>query len=180
MNRLSWSLLFETLFLISSIVAQETYNLEIIWQKTGDTTFLSYGLLPTTSGDVNGDGYYDILYYGNERSWAGRAYLFYGGNNIDTIPDAVFSNSNGYDAICMGNFNGDRFDDVAIGNILDFNGYGGISIYLGSNPVDTILDYKFRGPQVGSNFGCAVASGDVNGDSFGDLIVGAYGAAPRP
>jgi hypothetical protein len=170
-----------SLFVFVSIVpAQETHNLEIIWQKTGDTTFLSYGFLPTTSGDVNGDGYCDILYYGNERSWAGRAFLFYGGNNLDTIPDAVFSNSNGYDAICMGDFNGDNFDDVALGSQNGPDGYGRVYIYLGGNPIDTICDFQIRGPQGGSLFGQAISAGDVNGDSYSDLVVGAYGAAPRP
>jgi hypothetical protein len=165
---------------VSIVLAQETHNLEIIWQKAGDTTFLSYGFLPTTSGDVNGDGYDDILYYGNERSWAGRAFLFYGGDNLDTIPDAIFSNSNGYNSVCMGDFNGDKYDDVALGNQNGPDGYGRVYIYLGGNPIDTICDFQMRGPQGGSLFGQAISAGDVNGDSFSDLIVGAYGAAPRP
>jgi len=46
--------------------------------------------------------------------------------------------------------------------------------------MDTICDYKIRGPHSGSGFGGAIGSGDVNGDNYKDLIVGACGAAPRP
>lgn len=161
-----FNLLIFNLVIYSIGFAQQTNNLQVIWVKTGDTTFFGYGFLSKTSGDVNGDGYSDILYYGNERSWAGKCFLFYGGNSIDTIPNAIFSNQNGFDALCMGDFNGDGYDDIAIGNVLEFEGFGGVYIYLGGVTIDTTCDYTIMGPHAGSIYGFGVSSGDVNGDRF--------------
>jgi hypothetical protein len=81
------------------------------------------------AGDVNGDGFEDILigsYWNNEAgSGAGQVYLIFGKTNgwaIDTsLADADASfwgeddwNGLGYDVACAGNVNGDRFDDFII------------------------------------------------------------------
>ena len=72
----------------------------------------------------------------------------------------------------MGDFNGDNFDDIALGSQNGPDGYGRVYIYLGGNPIDTICDFRDRGVSGGSYFGQAISSGDVNGDSYSDLIVG--------
>jgi hypothetical protein len=52
---------------------------------------------------------------------------------------------------------------------------GAAYVYLGGSPMDSIADLEIHGRQSGSFFGYAVAGvGDVNGDSYGDFMVGAY------
>jgi hypothetical protein len=138
---------------------------------------------------VNGDGFSDIMIVGDSAidsgpvidTFLGKCRVFYGGPNFDTIPDICLLNLEKmtFFSLHSGDINGDGFDDVILGACNNAGGYGEVLLFLGGNPMDTICDYRIRGPHDGSFFGCAVSSGDVNRDDYSDLIVGAYGAAPR-
>jgi hypothetical protein len=172
---------------VSIVLAQETHNLEIIWERgtPGDTLFFTYGS-ELSSGDFNGDGYSDIVVNGD--SWVGdpmqnicifKAYIFFGRPQLDTIPDVVIESDTTWGFLRVkgiGDINGDGFDDIALGSPHSEKVY----IFLGSNPMDTICDFLLKGPGPGANFGQAIGSGDVNGDRNSDLIIGAYMAAPMP
>jgi len=73
--------------------------------------------------------------------------------------------------------NGDGFSDVAVGSFES----GRVYVYLGSpSGLTTSPTTTIEGPDVGmglrGSFGAAVASaGDINGDGYGDLVVGAPG-----
>jgi hypothetical protein len=178
------SILFSLLFLTG--FAQETHNLEIIWERgtPGDSLFFSYGS-ELSSGDFNGDSYSDIVVKGDSAVdrlhgiYIFKAYIFFGGQQFDTFPDVVIASDTtwGFNrAKGIGDINRDGFDDLALGDRHGPDGYGRVYIYLGGNPMDTICDFQLRGPLRGSEFGYAVSSGDVNGDLFSDVIVGAYWA----
>ncbi|MGB8167133.1 MAG: Calx-beta domain-containing protein [Chthoniobacteraceae bacterium] len=91
-----------------------------------------------------------------------------------------------------GDVNGDGFDDVIVGaNLADPNGLSSGSSYvvfgraagfaanLDLSSLDGTNGFKLNGAAVADNAGAAVsAAGDVNGDGFGDLIIGALGADP--
>jgi hypothetical protein len=140
-------------------------------------------------GDVNGDGYPDIVIgapywwlggkpYGITR--AGRVYVYFGGPSMDTIPDLTMSPGSwyfnvGWSVAIAGDVNGDGFDDILVGSPDDdIDGSGRAYLYLGGAPMDTIPDAVFPGMNPRDMMGYSVASaGDVNRDVFADFLVGA-------
>ena len=77
----------------------------------------------------------------------------------------------------MGDLNGDGFDDWMISALLsDAGGYdaGRVYVYWGGPQADARPDLVLTGETAGDCFGATVAkAGDVNGDGFVDLLVGA-------
>jgi len=187
-TKLLW---FMPLFILSSFLfAQETHNLEIIWTIPQNRDLRSFGY-NLASGDVDNDGRPDIIVSadtfdesGGTTPYRGRIYLYYGNGIGDTIPDVVFKSpfvkGSTPTRVYSADINGDNFDDIIIGEEEANEGFGGITIFWGGNPIDTIPDIILMGRPMDGFFGCAIASGDVNGDSYKDLIVGAYATAPMP
>ena len=145
---------------------------------------------PKMVGDVNGDGYNDLLI--STRTWnywegvsgQGRAYLYYGGpgTSMDTTCDKTFTGENERDdfgvAGCIFDIDNDGFDDVIIGARRYNDPRGRVYLYWGGKDMDTIADQTFDGE--GGSFGCGLDAGYVNGDVYGDFIVAApyYGGKP--
>jgi hypothetical protein len=182
---------FVLFFLLNTInlFAQQTNNLQIIWSKTSPESVFGFGRC-ISGGDVNGDGYSDIMIVGDsvidlnstDSAYRGKCWIFLGGVNFDTIPDVILLNIQRtiFTTLLSTDINGDGYGDVIIGSEYNVGQYGQVLIYLGGNPMDSACDYKITGPFGGSQFGLAISSGDVNGDGFSDLIVGAYGDAVPP
>ena len=156
---------------------------------TGTAPFDQFGLSVSGAGDVNGDGYDDVLvgapFNDVGGADAGRAYVFFGGPAMNNVPDVTFtgafaSDFLGYAVAGAGDVNGDGFDDVAVGAPLHDSGgvdRGRVYIYFGGLAMDAVADVVPRGQVSGDNFGVSVAgAGDVNGDGFDDIIVGASGS----
>ncbi|MCG5440312.1 FG-GAP-like repeat-containing protein [Micromonospora foliorum] len=94
-------------------------------------------------------------------------------------------------ALVAGDFNGDRFDDLAIGNPdepdpKNQTHAGGVWVIPGSGTglvVDSAIHFNQDSPGVPDSpegfdqFGGALAAGDINGDGREDLAVGAWGEA---
>ena len=122
-------------------------------------------------GDVNGDGYDDIMLLGYQMP----PLLFFGGNPMDTIPDLVFNDYSSSPGSAIGDVNDDGFNDFSMAMHLPDSTMPLLCqpVYFGGPDVDSIPDAYLLDEQ-GSLTAALdyVTSGDVNGDGISDLITG--------
>ena len=134
---------------------------------TGSTDF---GIVIASAGDINGDGFGDIIV--GSRS-LGNAYVFTGGQSgISQSYSGVIGGF--YSSLAgAGDVNGDGFADVLVGNANANNMNGTVSLYLGSaNGLVTPAATTLTG-SVYAQLGWSVSTaGDINGDRFADVVVG--------
>ena len=153
----------------------------VLFSLGGDSGGDYFGWSVSGAGDVNGDGFADVIVGaylddpGNIAD-AGRAFVFAGptGTLIRTHSGSAVFDYAGYSVGGAGDVNGDGFDDVIVGIYFDDdNGVSSGSAQVFSG-VDGSLLHDFDGDSTGDNFGYSVSgAGDVNGDGYDDLIVGA-------
>ena len=145
-----------------------------------------FGRSAASAGDVNGDGFADLL-VGADRAAgnAGRAYVYLGGaTGLASAPATTLTGpdsdagteSFGFSAASAGDVNGDGYADVVVGAFGALGGAGAAYVYLGSaTGLSTAAAFTLTGSS-DRNFGISVASaGDINGDGFADIVVGASG-----
>jgi uncharacterized repeat protein (TIGR02059 family) len=152
-------------------------------------------------GDVNGDGFADVIvgaYYADpdSRADAGRSYVVFGRTGSTAVDLATLAaDANGFvidgesagdisgkNVAGAGDVNGDGLADLilAVGN----HGSGRSYVVFGqtgSDPIDLSAVAEGTGGfaingQSDSSGASAASAGDVNGDGLADLIVGANGA----
>lgn len=163
---------------------------DVIFQGIAELDLSGYSV--AGAGDVNGDGFGDILIgaYG-VNSYTGGAYLILGspilaGTLSLSSADVTFSgiaasDQSGYSVAGAGDINGDGFDDILIG-AWGVNGYAGETyLILGSTTLSGAVSLNsarasFQGISTSDFSGAFVAgAGDVNGDGYDDMLIGAYG-----
>ena len=135
-------------------------------------------------GDIDGDGYDDIaIGAGVYNNMQGRAYLFYGGPDMDTIPDLIFEGEKEGDAfglVSCDDIDNDGYDDIVIVAYGYNKNQGLVYLYWGSDrsSMDTIPDKIFEGePKEGAWFGLSHPGPviyDVDNDGYRDIIVGSH------
>ena len=180
---------FSTLSLMIALAlvppeAHSAIPLHLIVDPAGENDGDSFGVSVASAGDLNGDGYDDLVVGANyypTLSGRGRAYVYFGGPAIGSVPDLVipspFSNIAwfGISVASAGDFNADGWPDFIVG--ARYAGLPGQAfIFYGGPSLDSTPDLQLSGESTGSGtwFGASVASvGDVNGDGFDDVMVGA-------
>ena len=153
------------------------------WTSSGDGQAEQFfGASVSGAGDVNGDGYDDVLIgcsgYDTANTNAGKAYIYFGGpSGLGAIEDWSASGTDtpglrfGYSGASAGDVNDDGYDDVIIGTYSQwaFVYLGGVG---GPSPGFAWASAG-DGPALNLQFGRAVSgAGDVNGDGFDDVVVG--------
>lgn len=163
------------------------------WQAEGNQDAANFGFSVASAGDVNGDGYSDVIVgadqYDNGHANEGRAYVFLGSAtglsttaNWTAEGDQVIA-AFGYSVATAGDVNNDGYSDVIVGARLYSNGqtgegralvWYGSSSGLGPNGTPANADWSAESNRADAHFGASVATaGDVNQDGYDDIVVGA-------
>src|SRR5262245_13008246 len=167
----------------------------------------------SSAGDINGDGFDDLLigaYYGdgpgNTRASAGDSYVVFGkaagfaeielaavaaGNGGFVIHGQDAGDEAGRSVSSAGDINGDGFDDLIIGapggdgpgntrnlagdSYVVFGKASGFAAEIDLAAVAGNGGFVIHGQDAADESGWSVSSaGDINGDGFDDLIIGAF------
>jgi hypothetical protein len=152
----------------------------------------NFGYVVSAAGDINGDGYSDLLvtspYFDDLNTFQqdiGQAYIYYGSaNGLTNTPGTVFtgqqvSGTLGYAAAIAGDMNSDGYSDIVLGEPGYVNSQGKVGrvhvLYGTEKGLNTANFWSHEGEQANAMYGTSVnGAGDVNGDGIADLLIGAY------
>ncbi len=199
---------------LSSLGAMGTGGFVIIGGAADDNA----GLSVSGAGDVNGDGFDDLIIGAPVASpngtWSGASYVVYGKNNTNTVDISVIETDGDTDGFVIegitagdfvgqsvsdaGDVNGDGYDDFIIGAYqADPNEQNAGATYVvygrpdvAGDKIGTSIDltqiaaetggFVINGALEDDQSGFSVSgAGDVNGDGYDDLILGAPYADPN-
>ena len=158
------------------------------WSESGGQLDADFGYAVAGAGDVNGDGYDDVIIgaprYDNGETDEGRVFAYYGSASGLATSTSWTAESNqasaefGHAVAGAGDVNNDGYADVVVGAPSYDNGQtdeGQVFVYYGSSSgLSATADWTAESDQADANFGYDVATvGDVNNDGYDGIIIGA-------
>ncbi len=162
-------------------ISSHTY-LETVGHPAG-----GYNGTSIAGGDFDGDGYGDLVIGTPSYGVTGLAFVYLGGPrapqsfSIVLYPASGSAQSFGVTCASAGDFNGDGYDDIMVGDYNDAasgGSSGHVDIFFGGPGLDGTADVSFDGPVSGGLFGYALAGGgDVDGDAYDDIVISEPGYA---
>ena len=190
---------FPAVIQLSSLNGQNGFKVD--GENAGDNS----GFSVSSAGDINGDGYDDLIIgafgypQGNN---TGRSYVMFGGQEVGNGGDIALSSLNGSNGFKLdgehikdssgisvsaaGDINGDSYADLLIGGVGYLGGansgrsyvlFGGQGV--GSSGVlslSSVNGFKLDGENNNDGSGFSVSAiDDINGDGYADLLIGADG-----
>jgi hypothetical protein len=159
------------------------------------------GVSVSSGGDINQDGYEDLIIGASgANSSTGQSYVIFGkasgfnssldlstldGTNGFIINGITASDNSGFSVSNAGDLNNDGYDDIIIGasgansstgqNYVIFGKASGFNPSLNLSTLDGNNGFAINGINGFNNSGYTVRSaGDVNNDSYDDIIIAAY------
>jgi hypothetical protein len=169
---------------VPTLLSLSSANLTLTGVAAGDNSGFS-----VSSGDVNNDGKDDVIIGARGvNGFAGKTYVVFGGrtgvislSTANLTINGVAAGDNSGFSVSSGDVNGDLKDDVIIGADSTNSLAGATYVVLGGRTGVISLssaDLTINGAAAGDYSGSSVSSGDVNNDSYDDVIIGAYSANP--
>lgn len=170
---------------------------------SGAAAFDSTGFGVASVGDINGDGMSDLIVGApqTETGGTGLAYVIYGRSGIGAIDLSQLTATQGFvirgeaggdmagfNVAGAGDVNGDGVADLLVGATMNDGGgtdagatyvvFGrrdGFAGTLDLASLDGANGFKIEGARAGDQNGvCVSSAGDVNGDGYDDVLVGAW------
>ncbi len=165
--------------------SEHTIQVRAIDTSNNVTTSTAIKVRKGTNKDINGDGYVDLV---TSEYGQGIVYLFYSSGTAGiTITSAATASRTivGVKAdhfgrtVASGDFNGDGFADIAVGAPKSA-GIGKVYIFHSNETLGGIntsfygfANTTLTGALANEDFGSSLATGDMSGDGYTDLVVGA-------